>query len=185
MKKSKDNKLIILAYTSLIISILSVFTTIVGYTNRNGVHRSFTLLDFLSNNGNGFDSFVSREYVGKIYWVIRMPTIRIFIFIGITAVICAFIGLSLISKQKENKASFILTLLGLLGTMAPALLIFSCIVVLKDNYLGNISFGLYPIVSPIAMLVCIAAATEMHRKNNEYKKKLKEANGLIFRAGDL
>lgn len=183
--KKKNNELIILAYASLIISILSAFTTIVGYKNRLGVYRSFSLIDFLSKDGNSFDSFVSKEYIGKIYWVINIPTIRNFVIIGILAVICAFVGLSLISKQKENTSSFILTLLGLIGTMAPAVLIFICIVILKENYLGDISFGIYPIISPIAMMVCIAAATQMHRKNNEYKKKLKEANGLIFRAGDL
>jgi hypothetical protein len=35
------------------------------------------------------------------------------------------------------------------------------------------------------MVVCIIAATQMHRKNVEYRRKLKEADGLIYRGGDL
>lgn len=185
MGKIKDKNLIIIAYTSLAIAILSVFTTIVGYTNSSGTHRSFSLLDFLSSNGNGFDEFVSYEYTGPVYWYIDISIIRVFVIIGILAVVCAFVGLSLISKQKENSASFILTLLGLIGTMAPAALLLICIVALRNDYLGRISCGIYPIVSPIAMLVCIAASTQMHRRNKEYQRRLKEAEGLIFRGGDL
>ena len=69
--------------------------------------------------------------------------------------------------------------------MAPSVIIFICIVALKDYYLGTIACGIYPIVSPIAMIACIAAATKMRRRNIEYRKKLKEAEGLIFRGGDL
>lgn len=183
--KLRENKLVAIAYSGLAIAILSVFTTIVGYTNGSGVHRTFTLLDFLAEDGNGFDQFVSYEYVGKVYWNINIDTIRVFAVIGVAAVICAIVGLMLISKQKENTASFVLTVFGLVGTMAPSVLILICLVVLKDQYMGTISCGVYPIVSPIAMIVCIAAATQMHRKNVEYRNKLKEAEGLIFRGGDL
>jgi hypothetical protein len=69
--------------------------------------------------------------------------------------------------------------------MAPSVVIFVCIVALKDNYLGTISCGIYPIVSPIAMIVCLSTTTQMRKRNVEYRKKLKEAEGLIFRGGDL
>lgn len=187
VEKIKENKIMALAYVSLAVSILSAFTTIVGYTNANGEHRNFSLVDFLSPNGNGFDAFVSHEYIGKVYWDIDISIIHVFVVIGIMAFICAAVGLSIISRQKENTLSFALTILGLVGTMAPSVLILICIVALRGDYEGTIHCGIYPIVSPIAMLVCIFATMQTHRRNVEFKRKLDDAmaKGLISRAGDL
>lgn len=41
MKKKEGSKLTAIAYSGLAISILSAFTTIVGYTNSSGIHRSW------------------------------------------------------------------------------------------------------------------------------------------------
>lgn len=46
MKKILSNKLVIVSYACILVSIISMFTTIVGYTNSNGVYRSFSLFDF-------------------------------------------------------------------------------------------------------------------------------------------
>lgn len=184
MKKMKENKLVTVAYSSLAIAIVSAFTTIVAYTNRLGVHRAFSLIDFLTD-ARGFGNFVFNEYTGKTVWTYNASQLFLLIALGAAAVVCAFVGLMRLSKQTDNRLSFALTLFGLIGTMAPSLAIFICIVALKDHYLGTISCGIYPIVSPVAMLVCITAATQMRRRNIEYRKKLKEAEGLIFRGGDL
>lgn len=185
MEKLKENKLVAIAYSGLAIAILSAFTTIVSYTNSSGIHRAFSLLDFLTENANGFGEFVFYEYMGKVYVDYDNSQLFLLIALGVIAIICAFVGLMRLSKQTDNKLSFVLTIFGLIGTMAPSLIIFICIVALKDNYLGTISCGIYPIVSPIAMIMCIAAAVKMRRRNIEYRKKLKEAEGLIFRGGDL
>ena len=185
MKKIRANKLTAIAFISLAVSILSVFTTIIGYTNRQRIHRNFTLLHFLSSDGNGFESFVLREYTGHVYMNIDMTTVRIFVAIGIAAILCALIGLFLISNQKENRVSFILTLAGLVGTVAPSLLILICVILLGNDFYGTISCGIYPIVSPIAMIVCILAATKMHRNNIANQKSRKELCQLIRRGGEL
>lgn len=185
MEKLKENKLVAVAYSTLAIAVLSAFTTIVSYTNSSGVHRTFSLLDFLSKDAGGFGQFVFNEYKGKTYVIYDNLQLFCLIALGAIAIVYAFIGLMRLSKQKDNKLSFAFTILGLIGTMAPSLVIFVCIVMLKDNYLGKISCGIYPIVSPVAMIVCIAAAAKMRRRNVEYRKKLKEAEGLIFRGGDL
>lgn len=184
MEKYKGNKLVAIAYSGLAVAILSAFTTIVSYKNSSGVHRSFSLIDFLID-AEGFGNFVFTEYYGTSYVQYDSSQLFLLIAIGAIAIVCAFTGLMKLSKQTDNKASFALTLLGLLGTMAPSLIIFICIVALKGNYLGTISCGIYPIVSPIAMIVCIYTAAQMRRRNNEYRQKLKEAEGLIFRGGDL
>lgn len=185
MHRIKEDKLVKTAYVSLAIAILSVFTTIIGYTNSSGKHRSFTIIDFLTKNGNGFDSFVSYEYMGRVFYQINISEIKVLVFIGIVAVACAIIGVSSISNQKENKSSFVLALIGLIGTAIPSVLILVLVLILNGQYEGRISCGIFPIVCPIAMVICIIATTRMHRRNVEYQKKLEEAKDLIFRGGDL
>lgn len=184
MKKKKASKLTAIAYSGLAVAVLSAFTTIVGYTNRSGVHRTFNLLDFLTD-ASGIGSFVFKEYVGRTLVFYESWQLFVLIALGAAAIVCAFVGLLRLSNQTDNQLSFVLTLVGLIGTMAPSVVIFVCIVALKDNYLGTISCGIYPIVSPIAMIVCLCATTQMRKRNIEYRKKLKEADGLIFRGGDL
>lgn len=185
MSKLKDDKLVLAAYISLAVAVLSVFTTIIGYTNSAGVHRSFSIIDLLNPGASGFEQFVSYEYVGVIYWNITMTHVTILAIISIVALIFAVVGLMLISKQKENRGSFALTVVGLIGTMMPSVILLIITVVLRASYKGRIYCGIYPIVSPIAMIVCIIATTQMHRRNLEAQKKLESVNGLIFKGGDL
>lgn len=184
MEKKKENKLTTIAYSGLAVAILSAFTTIVGYTNSSGVHRSFSLIDFLSD-AQGFGSFVFNEYKGKVFVEYEPWQLFALIALGAAAIVCSFVGLKKLSKQTDNQTSFVLTIIGLIGTIAPSVIIFICIVALKADYLGTISCGIYPIVSPIAMIVCLYATTQMRKRNIEYRKKLKEAEGLIFRGDDL
>ena len=185
MKKLNINKLKVAAYVSLAVAILSAFTTIVGYTNYAGEHKTFTLFDFLGQNGNVFDLFVSYEYIGTIYWDVDIGIIRVFAILAIIAIICAIAGVSMISRQKENRGSVILAIIGFIGTLAPSILILVCVIIFRNDYLGSISCGIYPIVSPIAMIICIIATTQMHRRNLEYKRKMKAVEGYLHKGGDL
>lgn len=184
MRKIKENKLVAIAYSGLIIAILSAFTTIVGYTNVAGVHKTFSLIDFLVD-AKELGSFVFHEFTGESLVNYHPWQLFVLIALGTVAIVFAFAGLLKLSKQTDNKTSYILTMIGLLITMAPSVVLFIEFTLLKDRYLGTVSCGIYPIVSPIAMIICIAAATKMRRRNIEYRKKLKEAEGLIFRGGDL
>jgi len=184
MEKKKANKLTIIAYSGLAVAILSAFTTIVGYTNSSGIHRSFSIIDLLSD-AEGFGAFIFNEYKGKVYTQYEPWQLFTLIALGAVAIVCAFVGLRCLSKQTDNQISYVLTIMGLIGTMALSVIIFICIVALKADYLGTISCGIYPIVSPVAMIVCFSATTQMRKRNIEYRKKLKEAEGLIFRGGDL
>ena len=176
-------KLAVLAYLCIIISILSMFTTIVSYTNSEGVYRSFSVLDFLMSDD--YDTFVSGEYAGPVYWSVPVSVVRIFVVIAVLAEISAIVGLAILSKQKKTKWSFIFTIAGLIGMMAPCLLILIGVVLLADGYQGVIASGIYPIVSMTAMIISLFAVMRIQIKNMEYQKKLNEAEGLIFRAGDL
>ncbi len=185
MKKITMKQLITLAYGSLAIAVLSVFTTVVRYTNSRGARRTFSIFDFLSPGGNGFDKFVSSEYKGRIVYIIDIHTIRVLVVIAILSIVCAFVGLLLISKQRENGISFTLTVIALVGTMILSVLILIIIGIQKHQYLGRISSGIYPVVSPITMAICIVKAAYMHYKNVSERRRIDELHGLIQRGGDL
>lgn len=181
MKELSDNKLIALAYSGLVISILSAFTTIIGYTNSANKHRTFSLLDFLTD-ADGFGPFVFTEYMGREYVQYESWQLFLLIALGSIAIICALIGLMRLSRQTDNLLSFVLTITGLVITMAPALIIIICTVVLKENYQGGvISCGIYPLVSPVAMAICVVAVTKMRRN----RKKRKDAVDLLLNAENL
>ena len=183
MKALKGNLLAIIACLGIIISIISAFTTIIGYRNGFGEYKSFSVIDFF--NTNEFESFVMKEYTGEVYVNLNISDVRKFAFIGIVAIVCAFCGLALLSQQKSNLLSFILTIMGLIGTMTPAVAIVICIILLRNNYIGQITCGIYPVVSIFTMIISILASTKMYRNNKKYMKKLNAAKDLFYKAGDL
>lgn len=188
-----------MAYIGLTVSLISAFLPVIRYKStyefnpncfnaRHGFesYESYSVIEILSD----FDYFrktVLDEYNPEAEFNMEIGVWQIVIIslVGVAAIVFAIIGLRLVSKQKENVFSFILTLFALLLTMVPSVLIFSCVFLFRDEYLGEIRCGAYPIISPIAMIICIIAVTQVHRRNVMYKKKAKEAQGLIFRGGNL
>lgn len=183
MEKRKLNKWVIISYACLLVSIVSTFTTVVAYTNAGGIRKTFSIIDFISSDE--FDSFVLYEYTGTVVCNINAPVIRGVVVIGVLALLCAAIGIATLSKQRKNLWPFVLTLIGLIGTMIPSIMIFVAVILSKHHFTGSMSCGIYPVATPVAMIVCIITATEMHRRNQEYIKRLEDAKGLIFRGGDL
>lgn len=185
MKKHKFTIWVIASYICLAIAVVSALGSIVTYTNHEGITRSFYLVDFFRLDGNGFDRFALEEYIGIVYWDLNSSVIHNYIWLPIISFIFAFLGLFQLSQQKTNIASIVLSILGMIGTCIPSLVIVLCIWLLGKDFEGKISFGFYPIVAPLAMIVCIITATYTFRQNIRYKKKLKETGNLIFRGGDL
>lgn len=60
MRKMEFKKLVMISYGGLIASILSIFTTIVSYTNVSGTRKTFSVIDFISSYE--FDYFVLGIY---------------------------------------------------------------------------------------------------------------------------
>ena len=187
--KIKDNILIYLSFFSLFISIISFFLPVINYQFEDviGYKIRFHGYDFfIDDNRKIFEKYImNREYIGPIYWDINEKTIYIFALFGVLSIIISFVGVALISKQKDNTISFILTLIGFIGTISPAILIIVCVLFLHNNFKGEISCGIYTVVAPIAMLICLYAATKAHFKNMKMKRYKRDAKGLIFYGGDL
>ena len=171
--------LVIVAYICIALSIISMFTTVISYTNSKGICRTFSILDFWKSSD--YDTFVSSEYVGVVYLSIPVSVIRLFSIAAVCAEICAVIGLLFLSQQKERLWPLVLTIGGLLGTMAPSLLIWIAVFLLRDGYPGAIKVGIYPFVSISAKVISIMAAVMVYERNIKFRKKRDaiEAEGLM------
>ena len=157
--------LVVVAYICIALSIFSMFTTVISYTNSKGVYKAFSIVDFWMSNE--YDAFVSSEYIGIV-----------------CAEICAVVGLLFLSQQKERLWPLILTMGGLLGTMAPSILIWIAVFLLRDGYPGSIKIGIYPFVSIFAKIISIMASVMVYKRNIKFRinQNAIEADGLMSRS---
>ena len=177
------NKWFYVALSSLAVSILSLFTSIISYTAPNGRTTHYNLIRLLS--GTDFLDNVLYYYTGPVFWKMEGPTVSVLAFVAVAAVACALVGLITLRKQRPNTWQFALTFVGLVGTAFPSFLVILA-VMLSDHYFpGDISCGIAPIVIPIAMVICILAVIRRRNKVLEQLRREMEAKGLVFQAGDL
>ena len=177
------NKWFSVAMGSLGVSILSLFTSIISYTAPNGRITHYNLINLLS--GTDFLDNVLWYYTGPVFWKMEGPTVSILAFGAVAAMVCALVGLITLRKQRPNTWQFVLTLVGLVGTAFPSFLVILA-VMLSDNYFpGDIACGISPIITPVAMVICILAVIRRRNKVLEQLRREVEAKGLVFQAGDL
>ena len=171
------------ALSCVVISLGSLFTSIITYRFPNGRVEHYNLIDLLLSTE--FRDQVLDQYTGPVLWAMDGATVSILAMIAVAAVLCALIGLVTLRKQRPNTWQFILTLTGLVGTAFPSFLVLLG-VVLSDNYFrGDLSCGISPIITPIAMVICICAVVRRRNKVLEQLRREMEAKGLVFQAGDL
>ncbi len=179
----EKNKWFYVAMSSLAVSLLSLFTSIISYTPPRGktVHYNLTSLLFETK----FRDDVLSEYTGPVLWKMGGATVSILALVAVAAVLCALVGLVTLRKQRPNTWQFVLTLAGLVGTAFPSFLVILA-VLLSDNYFpGDITCGISPIIMPIAMVICILAVIRRRNKVLEQLRREMEAKGLVFQAGDM
>lgn len=167
----------------LIISILSLFTSIITYTSPAGRTTSYSLTDLLQ--GSEFRDDVLSQYTGPVLWKMGGSTVNLLAVLAVAAVVCALVGLLTLRAQYPNTWQFVLTLTGLVGTAIPSFLVILAVILSKNCFLGSISCGLAPLVTPVAMAVCIRAVIRRRNKVLEELRAEAEARGLIRQAGDL
>ena len=172
-----------IALACVVISVLSLFTSIITYTAPNGVAQSYSLIDLLQ--GNAFRDDVLSQYNGPVLWRMGGATVSILAFMAVAALACAVIGLVTLRAQRPNKWNFVLTLVGLVGTAFPSFLVILAVLLSNNFFTGKISCGLSPVITPVAMVICIYVVIRRRNKVLEQLRKEMEAKGLIWQAGDL
>ena len=172
-----------IAIGCIVVSILSLFTSVVAYTTGSGTHYSYSIIDLIQ--GDDFTNQVLWDYKGPVLWDISGPTVTILSIIAVLGIICAVIGLITLRVQRPNTWQFRLTVVGLIATAFPSLLIILGVLVLGRNFGGSLSCGIAPIITPIAMAISVYVVIRRKNTLQEQLQKELEAKGLIKKGGDL
>lgn len=179
----EKKKWLYVALACVAASILSLFTSIITYISPAGKVTHYNLINLLFETG--FRDNVLSQYTGPVLWAMDGATVSILAFVAVAAVVCALVGLFTLRKQRPNTWQFILTLVGLIGTAFPSFLVILAVLISEKYFRGYLVCGISPIITPIAMAICIFVVVRRRNKVLEQLRKEMEAKGLVFQAGDL
>lgn len=180
MKKSIQWLLPVL--TCLIASVASIFLPVLSYEYPNGQSVAFNVFDFVEPDEL---SQILFTYSGSLRMGVDPVVVVILAIAAVLSIIAAFVGVITMSRQRPNTWQFVLALVGIIGTAIPSVLIFLAVILSKNYFPGTFSFGVYPIITPIAMVLCMITVTKKHRKTQAEIRAAEKAKGLIRRGGDL
>lgn len=202
MKKTNRNGWFYVALGALIVSVLSLFTPIIVYTEGNApqsllqmfggqtaagsagsFYGSYTILDLLA--GDRFVREVLVDYQGKVFWRIDTLDVIALALLTLAALAASLVGICTMRSQYHRKWQFIMTLAGLAGTAFPSLLIFYAVNQSQRGFSGVIRCGIAPVIMPIAALISMIAV--IYRRSTVQKeiRQRAKAEHLIWTAGDL
>ena len=167
----------------LLASILSVFMPVLTYVYPNGNTVGFNILDFTKPSQELID--ILWTYQGPMGMDVDDVWMVILAVLAVLAIIAAFAGVITMSRQRPNTWQFVLALVGIIGTAVPAILIMIAVLFSQQYFPGVFRFGIYPIITPVAMVMCMITVTQKHRRTQAEKLAEEKAKGLIRPAGDL
>ena len=170
MKKKKMIWFII-AISCVVISILSLFMSIITYTTEDGhMKYSFSILDLIGQSSE-FEKYILKEYKGPVVWDITGAITAVLAIFVVAGILCAIMGLITLRAQRPNTWQFILTITGLIAVAFPSIVLIVCVLGYGKYYAGTIGFGIAPIITPIAMITCIIVVV---RRKNKLAEELRE-----------
>ena len=168
----------------LVISIVSLFTTVISYTDGDGGVTKYNIVDLIGSER--FTREVLADYRGTLFWGVSTKLVLVFSIIGSLAILFAIVGILTMTKQGRDIGPFLLAVIGTIGTAIPSFVILLVIILSRAHFfVGTISAGLYPIITPIAMISCLITVTWKRRRTLEEIEAYEKAQGLIFKAGDI
>lgn len=146
----------------LVLSVVTLFLSVIKYISVNGERYSYNLVDFLAHSED-FRAQTLAEYTGSIMrdaTAEQVITLIILItVIGVLALVFSVIGIVTLSQQKKNIGPFIMALLGAVGTAIPAITLLVLFALSGSYFEGTLTIGAYAIVTPIAMICTLFAVT--------------------------
>ena len=169
--------------TCIVASVASVFLPVLTYTYPNGQTVEFNLFSFTEPSQDLLDILAS--YSGPYEMYIPQIWLTILAVLAVLAIIAAFIGVITMSLQRPNTWQFVLALVGIIGTAIPAIIVIIAAPVSQQYLPGTFQFGVYPIITPIAMVMCMITVTKKHKRTQAELRAAEKAKGLIRPGGDL
>lgn len=182
MKMRKGNAGLWIALLWLLLGILSMFLSVVSYTAPDGEKTRYALQDLI--DGQRFSQEVLRQYTGSFKLEIGSWVLTLLCFLAVCAIVAALFGILILSRQRPARWPFVMTVLGVIGTAIPALLILFATLLSASAFPGKIAPGAYPIVTPIAVLLCLLLVTR-ERKRVARATAVANENSYLQRGGDL
>ena len=173
---------LVTASGTLVISVVSLFLPILTYRTISGTVYRYNLLGLLE--GDDFTNTVLAGYTGPVYWRINDMWVTLLTVISVASLVCAIVGLVTLRQQRPNTKQFWLTIIGLIGTCLPAFLVLIAVPLYRDGFPGTLSYGIYPVIAPIATLISVLAVYRRKNKVQEELRKELEAQGKIRKADD-
>lgn len=183
MRKIKENMKLLSCLLWIAVSVGTLFISIVSYTPVSGEKYTYAIQDLL--DGTRFSDEVLDNYTGEFYIEIGNWALILLCAMAILAILAALVGVIIMSKQKSLRWPYIMTILGVVGTAIPSIAVFTVVIMSISFFEGTVACGFYPIVTPIAMTICLITVISERRT---YKRKLeaaKLAGDLIRPAGNL
>lgn len=187
----KNKNWMIISVGALALSLLSLFLPVVSYTTGagRGVQQSysFNIVELL--DGNTFVQKVLSEYRGSFLSGLSEGSanaiLTLLCVIGVAAIVLSAVGLRSMSKQYESAWPFRLTMVGIVCTAIPAVVILITVMMSGAQFRGVLRPGAYVFITPAAMIISCATVVKRYQLTQEELRIRKAAAAYIRPAGDL
>jgi hypothetical protein len=180
---NKSFRFLLPTLACIIASVASLLLPILTYVYPNGKKVAFNVFAFAASSQELVD--ILADYSGPYAREVDRVWLTILAILAVLAILAAFFGVITMSLQRPNTWQFLLALIGIFGTAIPALIVIIAAPISQRFLPGTFRFGIYPIITPIAMLLCLLKVTKRHRDVQAEKRVAEKANGLIRPGGDL
>lgn len=185
---SRKRGWMIISVSAIGLSILSLFLPVFSYRSaRTGITTKYNIIKLFSNSElieNMFTEYRGEFLRGMGYSSVSTLVI-VLCFIGVTAIILAFVGIGSMTKQYESAWPFGLALSGLIGTAIPSVTLLILFLFSQNQYAGKMTLGAYIIITPVAMVLACINVVNRHRLTREELRLQRAASAFIRPAGDL
>ena len=200
----KRNGWFFVALGAICVSILSMFTPIIVYSEGFGPPSFLNILSGSVSAPSGAfygtysvvdlvatDRFVSEVltfYKGTVSWKIDTPQVAAMAAIAFGSLVVSLVGICTMRSQHHRTWQFVMTLAGLAGTTFPSIMVFYAVQQSQRGFTGVIQCGIAPYIMPVAALVSVIAVvyrrSSVRKELREMQRRAREQN-LIWTAGDL
>ncbi len=169
--------------TCIVASVASLFLPVLTWVNPHGIEVPFNIVDFVEQSPTLFS--ILSTYSGPLSMNIDQIWLTILAILAVLAIIAALVGVITMSMQRPNTWQFTMTLVEMIGTAIPAILVLVAVPLSRTYFLGTFQCGVYPIITPIAMILCVITVTKKHKLTQAELRAVEKAKGLIRPGGNL
>lgn len=161
MVNMKRGTWLAIALTLLMVSLVSMLLPVLTYELNGREIASFNVLDVA---GQSLElTAILSTYTGELSLDIDPWVATLLAVLAGASVVAAFAGVITVSAQRPNRWQYLMAMTGLVGTLIPSVVIYVILILSLRYFPGTFRCGVYPIVTPIAMCICVYMVTHRYR----------------------